>query len=265
MGKGDKEARTEAQARLAAERSAQQAADKRRTWIFGGITVAVIVIIAVLVGVSVSKQSNSASDVGPLPRGADPVTYGIQVGATAINGGGDQAAFVKATTPKTPRIDFYEDFQCPACKKFEDQSSPTVNFQINNGKVLAVYNMLNFLDKNFNSDSSLRAANAGGCAADEGKFLIFHDTVYANQPKKEGAGFTDSDLLRFGNESGLTSPSFAKCVTTLKYRNWVVNGVQRAADNVPVTSTPTLRLNNRDLVRPISNQQIVNAIASLSK
>jgi protein-disulfide isomerase len=111
----------------------------------------------------------------------------------------------------------------------------------------------------------LRAANAAGCAADEGKFLIFHDTVYVNQPKKEGTGYTDSDLLRFGNEAGLTSPSFAKCVTTVKYRNWVINGVQRAADNVPVTSTPTLRLNNRDLVRPISNQQIVNAIASLSK
>ncbi|MCX6418823.1 MAG: thioredoxin domain-containing protein [Actinobacteria bacterium] len=264
MGKGDKEARTEAQARLAAERAAQKAADRRRSLIFGGATVAVVVVIIGLVIFSVSQQSKSASDVGPLPKGANESTYGIEIGAGAINGGGDSEFNVKAAGAKIPVLDFYEDFQCPACKTFEDATSAGVNKLLSQGKVKAVYHVLAFLDRNLNNDASLRSANASACAADEGKFLIFHDIVYTNQPK-EGTGYTDQELLQFGADAGITSKDFQTCVTGLKYQKWVQNGVQREAENRPVTATPTLYINGKELERPITNESIAAAVAKASK
>ena len=265
MGKGDKEARTEAQARLAAERAAQKAADRRRSLIFGGATIAIVVVLAILVLVSVSKQSKSASDVGPLPKGANESTYGIEIGAGAINGGGDTEFNVKAAGAKTPVLDFYEDFQCPACKTFEDATSAGVNKLLSQGKAKAVYHPLAFLDRNLNNDASLRSANASACAADEGKFLIFHDIVYTNQPKKEGTGYTDQQLLQFGVDAGITSKDFQTCVVGLKYQKWVQNGVEREAQNRPVTATPTLYINGKELERPITNESIAAAIAKASK
>ena len=265
MGKVDKEARAEAQERLAAERAAQKSADRRRSLIFGGATVAVLVVIIGLVAFSVSKQSKSASDVGPLPKGANESTYGIEIGAGAINGGGDTEFNVKAAGAKTPVMDFYEDFQCPACKSFEDATSAGVNKLLSQGKVKAVYHPLAFLDRNLNNDASLRSANASACAADEGKFLIFHDIVYTNQPQKEGTGYTDQELLQFGADAGITSKNFQTCVTGLKYKKWVENGVQREAENRPVTATPTLYINGKELARPITNDSIAAAIAKAAK
>ena len=241
MGKGDKDARAEAQARLAAERAARKAADRRRSLIFGGATVAIVVVLGVLVGVSVSNQSKSASDVGPLPKGANEATFGIEVGAGAINGGGQSDLNVKAAGAKTPVLDFYE------------------------GKVKAVYHPLSFLDRSLNNDSSLRSANASACAADEGKYLTYHDIVYTNQPAREGAGYTDQQLLQFGADAGITSKDFQTCVTGLKYQKWVKNGVQREAENRPVTATPTLYINGKELERPITNESIAAAIAKASK
>ena len=265
MGKGDKEARAEAQARLAAERAAQKAADRRRSLIFGGATVAIVVVLGILVGVSVSNQSKSASDVGPIPKGSNETTYGIEVGAGAINGGGESKYNVEAAGAKTPVMDFYEDFQCPACKGFEDATSAGVSKLLSQGKVKAVYHPLSFLDRSLNNDSSLRSANASACAADEGKYLTYHGIVYANQPQREGTGFTDQQLLQFGADAGITSKDFQTCVTGLKYQKWVQNGVQRAAENVPVTATPSLYINGTELERPITNETITAAVAKASK
>ena len=129
----------------------------------------------------------------------------------------------------------------------------------------AVYHPLSFLDRSLNNDSSLRSANASACAADEGKYLTYHDIVYTNQPAREGTGYTDQQLLQFGADAGITSKDFQTCVTGLKYQKWVKNGVQREAENRPVTATPTLYINGKELERPITNESIAAAIAKASK
>jgi protein-disulfide isomerase len=54
-------------------------------------------------------------------------------------------------------------------------------------------------------------------------------------------------------------------VTGLKYQKWVQNGVQRTAENVPVTATPSLYINGTELERPITNETIAAAVAKASK
>jgi protein-disulfide isomerase len=265
MGKQGKDARAAAQAELEAQRAAQRAAERKRSSLFIGGTVALLVVLIALVALAVVNQNKKQSDVGALPRGANPSTFGIEVGSGAVNGGGNWATPLPAKSENLPIVDLYEDFQCPACKQFEDLTATAFDKLISQGKVKAIYHPLSFLDKNFNTDASLRAASASGCAADEGKFLAFHNEVYKNQPAREGTGYTDQELLQFGANVGLTGSGFTKCVTSQKYAKWATNGVQAEGDDRGITSTPTVLLNGKELKRPYTVASLTAAITAAGK
>jgi len=239
MGKASKDARREAQERLAAERAAQQAADRRRTVILGTVTALIIAGIAVGVGFAFVQQSNAGKDVGTLPANV----------AADTEFGAKYAVVTGTKTSGVPVIDIYEDFQCPACKSFEERAGDAIKKLAEDGKATVNYLPMQFLDANLNNGSSARAANASGCAADRDKFVEFHDEVYANQPAQEGAGYTDADLIKFGASVGLDDDGFAKCVEEQTFAKWALNGVQREAENRPVTSTPTVFVNGQELDR----------------
>jgi protein-disulfide isomerase len=244
MGKDSRSSkgeRREAQERLAAERAAQAAADRRRSLLLGGATVAVIAAIAVAVGIAFVNQQNAAKDVGQPP--ANTVASGDELSAYgAITGTAD------FSDDSIPVLDIYEDFQCPACQQFEAAVGDAITKELGEtGDFRVVYHPMQFLDANLGNDSSARAANASGCAADEGKFLEYHDAVYAGQPEREGTGFTDEDLIRFGGEVGLTGPEFESCVRDQTFAKWAKNGVQRSSDDRGVTSTPSFFVNGQAL------------------
>lgn len=235
MGKSsNKDAKREAQERLAAERAAQQAADRKRSLLLGGVTVVIIGLIAGGVIFAYNSQSKAAQDVGTLPANVSSDNYGVITGTT---------------TTGVPVIDVYEDFQCPACGTFENASGETLKELGDEGKATVVYHPMQFLDQNLNNDSSARAANASGCAADQDKFLAFHSEVFANQPEREGTGFTDDDLIGFGATVGLTNDQFTTCVTDQSFALWAKNGVQRESENRGISSTPTVLINGTELER----------------
>jgi protein-disulfide isomerase len=240
MAKGNKDAKREAQERLAAERAAQKAADRKRSILLGSVTVVVIALIAGGVALAYVNQSNAAKDVGTLPANVSSENYGVITGTK---------------TTGVPVIDVYEDFQCPACAQFEAAAGPTLKELADDGLATVVYHPMQFLDQNLNNDSSARAANASGCAADQDKFLAFHNQVYANQPEREGTGFTDEDLLGFGAAVGLTNEQFTTCVADQSFAKWALNGVQREAENRGVNSTPTVFVDGRELERTAENNE----------
>jgi protein-disulfide isomerase len=237
MAKPSKADRKLAQERLAQERAAQAAADRRRTVILGAVVVVIVALIAVGVGLVYKQKSDEASNVDPLP--ANVVTDTESESAFGAYGGD--------TRTGVPVIDIYEDFQCPACKQFEDAMGETLTKMADSGDYTVVYHPMQFLDANLGNDSSARAASASGCAADRGKFLEFHNVVYENQPEREGAGFTDADLINFGTEAGITGADWDLCVEEQRYANWAKNGVQRNAEDRGVTSTPSFFVNGQQL------------------
>lgn len=142
-----------------------------------------------------------------------------------------------------PQIDLWEDFQCPICQQFESVNSAYVNSLVADKKAKVVYHILSFI-----GPDSIRAANASACAADEGKFLPFHNALYAAQPKENSGAWTNSALVGIGKSIGLTSSAFASCVNDGKYSSWVA---QVAADGVKkkVNSTPTVFVNGKEINR----------------
>lgn len=194
-----------ARERLAEERRRQQARNKQfrlLTAVLGAVVVVAVAVVVTVVAMNSNKSGGDGKNVSAnLYKGA---VAPIQVGADGVVTMGKPGA-------KGPTVDLYEDFQCPICKEFEKTSGDTVKQLAAEGKITVKYHILSFV----NPQGSPRAAVAGWCAADQGKFLQFHDVAYQNQPDERKA-LTADVLKKFGTAAGAAG-NFASCVTDSKY------------------------------------------------
>lgn len=210
----------------AADRIRREEEERRRKERRIRVVALLAVLVVVAGGTAFAVLRSKASTQGPVPVAASGPGGGIVLG------------------PKTGQVavlNIYEDFQCPFCAAFEKASGPTIQAAVSAGKLRVVYHPVSFLGQ-----ESVRAANAAACASDEGKYLAFHNELYANQPAEGTGGYTIPDLINLGLKAGVTSSSFAKCVTTMKYSGWV-NAVQQDFDSSGYKGTPTVVLNGRQL------------------
>jgi protein-disulfide isomerase len=222
-----KESRRSAREKLAEERRQQALADarKRRMW---NIVIAIVVVVVVVgLGALVLAKNNSA----PSTAKALPATVTDQ-------GGGVTAG--KDTAPVT--LNLWEDFQCPICKQFESVNAAQIATMTDAGAIKVIYHPLSFLDNNFNNDASVLAANAFGCSATYGLQQKYHNTIFANQPPREGTGYTNDQLIQWGKDIGITSSDFASCVNGGTYNDWV-SQVESSGTTNGITGTPTIFIN----------------------
>lgn len=140
-------------------------------------------------------------------------------------------------------VDIYEDFQCPSCAQAEQTSGAGLRKLATEGKVKVNYHIMNFLDEKLGNNSSTRAANAAMCANTEGKFMDLHDTIYANQPKQEGTGYTDEQLRNWGKRAGLAD-SYIQCMSAMTHKNEIEHSNTEAIKN-GATKTPTFKIDGK--------------------
>ena len=189
------------------------------------VVVIVGVALLMLVPTILSKKSNDSAAIPALASVKDG--YGI-----AFN----------ADLTSVPKIDIYEDFQCPYCQGFEGLTGDYLQELITKKEAKVVYHLMSFIGL-----ESLSAANAAGCAADGGKFSEFHKLLYANQPKTENSGtWTNQYLKAAGQGVGVSSQEFSSCIDDLKYANWTKN-IAAASAKANVNSTPTIFVNGKKI------------------
>jgi protein-disulfide isomerase len=220
-----------------------------------GAVIAVAVVLAVVVAIVIGNNSKPG---GSTAGSAQSVPLGV-VGGT---GGG---VLINSTPPKgnVPTLDVYADFQCPICGKFEKAFGPTMAAMAKAGEVKYVVHMMSFLDLNLpgSNDSSKRATNAAGCAADAGKFPEYMSAVFAAQPAQEGAGYTDAQLTEFAQAVGITGPALTtwqKCTTSGQHNQWVTD-VETASGKAGVTGTPTVKLNGKVITDTLTTPEALVA------
>ncbi len=88
---------------------------------------------------------------------------------------------------------------------------------------------------------AFRAALALNCAADQNKFWVMHDKVFANQDN-----LTDLDLTRYAEQAGLRQDTFSTCFKTEKYKKEIEEDI---ADGLSagVQGTPTFFINGQKI------------------
>ncbi len=259
-----KESNRSARAKAAEARAAQQAAEKRRQRLINILAIVgvAVVFIAIVGGAWLSSQQakedsgavvnpDAAAPSGSLPS-TDPNAYGVVLG-------GKEGA---------PVLAIWEDFQCPACGQFEAAAGANLDKLAADGEILLISRITSFLDTSLNTDHSRRAANAFGCAVDAGKASQYKNTVFANQPASEGDGWTDDQLIGFGEQAGITgdaAATFEQCVADRPYLGWVTNSTD-AFYQSGVGGTPSVVLDGEiietaDALDPEKLQAAIDAAA----
>ena len=187
-----------------------------------------MVVFIVAVGIIFSFISNRASSNFAIPAAVSEADgYGIVLNPTA-----------------TPTIDVWVDYQCPACRTFEVLNGGYLNEVIAQKKAKVVFHPLTFIGA-----ESIIAANAAACAADENKFVDMNLALFQNQGSSENSGRWQGDaMLAIGESIGIKSDSFKQCVREGNYVKWTRN-VTEASASKNVNSTPTIRINGKDLDR----------------
>lgn len=212
-------------------KQAAKSTDTTTRWIVIGM-----VLLVVVTGVVFSLFSQNSKESASL-AGLDGTTLKPAITSTIDIANGSPITFDNGAVTV---IDVWEDPQCPVCKLFEDANGDYIESLIREKKATVRYHVLSFL-----GDESVRAANASFCAADEGHYLDFHHALYAVQSPLENSGFWSNEtLVNIGKKIGITSKTFADCVTKGS-KVEIVKANYDSMSKFGVQGTPTVFINGK--------------------
>jgi len=128
----------------------------------------------------------------------------------------------------------FGDFQCPFCARYFRDTFPEIEKQyITTGKLKYVFR--DFPITGVHKDA-LKAAEAVGCALDQGKFWELHDRLFGNQTTLE-----PNNLVQHAQAVGLDVTKFQQCLDNDKYIDEVRNDFADGK-RAGMMSTPTFFL-----------------------
>ena len=235
----------------------EKADRKQRNFITVGIVTIVVALIAVG-GWGIKAASDSNQKNTDLVQPANSTDdYGIVYDPAA-------AGVTPAADAKPVSVELYEDFQCPACRSFEQENGAFLKDQVANGAIAITYRPFSFLDSQSLNEYSSRSTNVALCALDKGgvaDYVKMHDYLYANQPEEGTAGPENAALIKAAKDLGITG--IDECVKTERFVPWIEEARDTGSKN-DVSSTPTVIVDGKVVQNP-SQQALAAAIADASK
>ncbi len=237
---------------------AQRRQEKRRSlMIRWGVVVAVIAVIALVVGIIAMNSSRSIPDAGPAPRAGNLNGGIVAVSPTELapgdvpNGQVDTASVEQpqqgaaeiTTVPgaeqkpagEPAQIIIYADPNCVHCAGFEETNGAKLQEWLDQGKATVEYRLVGYLDSSATSNYSSRASNAALCVAEESpeNYVPFLAQMFAAYT---GQGISDDELKSMA--SGLGA-DIGGCVDGNTYRPFVKYTTAKAQE-AQIPGTPSV-------------------------
>ncbi|GAA4660373.1 DsbA family protein [Amycolatopsis dongchuanensis] len=243
MGGAERSARKRRQAQSAGARAVAQArgssGGNRKTIV---AVVAVVVLAALVVGgviwTNSSKNQTEGQSIAPVTANAALDTANERHDATVVSGLDNAPA----------KIDIYADFLCPYCGQLQKAYGQQIEQQIEAGKLQVTYHMIPLLNNRSDPPGySLASANAALCAADQGKFTAYHDSLFASQPEEGQRGYDNAQLVKLGQDLGITAPEFATCVDNGTYNQPLNAALTKISADPTFQGTPTILHNGTQI------------------
>ena len=127
----------------------------------------------------------------------------------------------------------FSDFQCPFCQRANDTLEEL--FEQYDGQLRLVFKDFPLPRHTF----AFKAAEAGYCAHEQGKFWEFHDRLFASRDTLDV-----TSLKTHASELGLVPDAFVTCLDEGRYADRVDRDLSIGRD-YGASSTPTLFINGR--------------------
>ncbi len=159
----------------------------------------------------------------PTKTALKPPVVQVSLGSTPAKG-----------NPKAPvTIIEFSDYECPFCKKVE----PTVR------EVLKTYgpDKVRFAYRNFPlpfHQSARPAAEAAGCAAEQGKFWEYHEKLM------DATDLSAENMKKLAASVGVDQKKFDECVASQKFKDEIEKDL-KAGEEAGVNGTPAFFINGR--------------------
>lgn len=152
----------------------------------------------------------------------------------------------------------FADFQCPYCALFNNKTERKIVDQyVKTGKVKLVFKTLHFLDRNSQKQESYRAALAGECAKEQGRFWEMHDAIfdaefkeiYDKKNSENNGNLNNTFFDNIAKTSGMDVNKFNSCMKSEKYKSQLDSYENDARLVSPAgISTPTIFVNGVKIV-----------------
>jgi protein-disulfide isomerase len=220
-------------------------AQRSRLMMIGGIVVVALLLVLVVA----STQKKAVENIIPITPADLPDANGLTIG--------DPNAKVT--------IDTFEDFQCPACKNFSENTEPVIiQNLVNTGKAKYTFHNYPFIDgQTTNSGGeSDQAANASMCANEQGRFWDMKASMYTNWNGENQGGLGNARLEAMAQNIGLDMTAFNNCFDANKYRD-EVQADYDLGNQMGVSGTPSVFVNGARAGQPgyiPSYQEIADAV-----
>ena len=137
----------------------------------------------------------------------------------------------------------FSDFECPFCLEyFKTTYRQVIENYVNTGKVRYVF--ADFPGEKIHPHA-FRAAEAGRCANEQGKFWEMHDQLFSRQRDFGTTGFEDA-----AHTVGLNEPQFSACLSSGKY-SAAVRQAEETTSRLGVQGTPVFVVGIPDPANPL--------------
>jgi protein-disulfide isomerase len=147
----------------------------------------------------------------------------------------------------------FADFNCGYCGKWAQETLPQIRQNyVDNGKVQIAYVNYPVL-----GSSSVAAAQASECAAQQEKFWEYHNALYENQ----GTGFTADALTNLAGKVGMDTTAFEQCVTD--FPEGLLENDMLLGQAMGVRGTPAFLINGIAVPGALPYEQFEQVIESL--
>lgn len=242
-------------------RVAQEAADKRKSlFIKVGVLVAVLAVIALIVGLVVQNNSGKVAESGAVPKGGNAaggitLTSDTTVADTSgltvdVNKAGAAPTEPKEPAPRDDKpapkgepinLLFYVDVNCVHCADFETEYADQISSWLAAGDVKVEYRTVAFLDRGSPTNFSSRGANALACVADAApaSYLTFSKALFAHYPEGE---MKNAELAQMAKDSGA---DVGKCIDDGTFRPFV-GFTNQAALADSIAGTPSTFIQGKE-------------------
>ncbi len=180
------------------------------------------------------EQTAKQALVTELKKSGPPVRVLLEAPRAAIALETADPSIGNAKAPVT--IVEFSDFQCPFCLR----AAPTLKRlrETYGDKVRVVWKDFPLTQIH---PQAFKAAEAGQCAAEQGKFWEYHDKLFGNQQALQ-----PDFLKQYAKDAGMDGSKFETCLDSSKYAERVRDSVAAGAQ-LGVSSTPTVFVNGRML------------------
>lgn len=162
-------------------------------------------------------------------------------------------------SPEAPvEITEYADYQCPSCQSFATIQFPDVKTRlIQTGRVRWRYR-----DFPLEFPFSRLAMHAAACADDQGRFLEYHERIYAGFSEWTRGG-AEGAFRRYAQALGLDVSAYDECMRSARHAGRI-QASQNEGAQLGVHSTPTFLIGGRLYPGVLGYDQLRRLVDSLA-